>query len=317
MTVNARARPNSTSISSYGMLGGQPSGYLHGIWVSDTAWNTYGSYFGETQVNATKNAGGRLLCLAIDKFAWETNPSGNILGIPFQDYVKQLVEFFKPEKTILSLHIDSSYLQWHSKEKTTTIKTFELRQSWIQWGKDMIKHCKPWGILVMDEPPRSLRDYPITQAEYWDFANECVNEFRTVDPNIVCMTYGGGGSGNRDLSYFHDYPLPQGNILYTIVCYYNQFSGYETSSLNDGKKAMYDWLDNRLGPLKSETVVSVGVESPTSPNWRNYMLDVYEYNKANTAGVMQWACTKRVNWNMMSQDRVMWNEVGQFWADES
>jgi len=320
VTTNYAIEP--ATISSYGMVGsGQTSEYLKGVWVSDTAWNTYGSYFEEPQIDMTKDAGGKLLCLAINKPAWDDNDSSNVLGIPFRDYLAQLVDWFEPMKTVFSLHRDSSMAaqigrpagEWLAYEKNTVVTTEPWRQAWIDWGSAIVTYCQPWGMLVMDEPTRSLAGYPVTEEEYADFASDCADAWQAINPNLAIITYGGGHPDSpRDLTYFMSNPMTQNNVYYTMTCYYDYSEGSEYRAGNRDTTGLYNWLDNKYGPLKSQMIPSVGLEA-TGTLWREFMEDVYDYNRANTAGIMQWACAKRTNWNLIGQDHMSWSEIGQFW----
>lgn len=314
-------------ISSYGAIGS--SSVYWGAWASDTAWETYGSYFSEIQIQLLKDAGANVLFVALDKKAWDDNVWVDNVQKSYRDYIKQLVDWSEPERTVLSLHIDHTYAEWHSAEKNSIVKTPALRRAWIEWGKEVIIHCDPWGILIMDEPGRDLQDYPLSQAEYSEFADECINEFRTVDPEIVCITYGGGGPGNRDLSYFFDHPLAQDGIFYTMVAYYcleGDFAydwtwAYEQGDAERARTLLYTYLDEALGPLRSEVILSVGTAGPEDnpsnlpPNWKIAMKDFYDYaEQRNLAGIVQWACTKRLQWNLLASNFMSLSEIGEFWA---
>jgi len=326
--------PGPTTISSYGrMTSSQTSDYLYGVWVSDTSWRTYGSYWGYTQVDMVDQAGGNYICYAIDKRAWYENNDNNALGVPFQDYIKTLVDYGNGLEiaSVLCLHIDLGFGDrdgdgrgWGSYEKNMQINDPTLREDWIQWGRDMIAYCNPWGVIVMDEPGRSMIGQPLTLQDYWDFANECVNEWSEVDPNIWVITYGGGTGGgqdgNRYLNQFLTNPLPQENVLYTTVLYGQTVDQDYQSSRQQGWQAVENWLEDHgvSGELQSKVIFTTGSISPWS-GMEVFFEDMYGWCEANAFGMMQWACAKSDNYNLIDgNDRTQWSSTfGEIWRNKS
>lgn len=326
---------NSATISSYGVVSLDQVMLYKGVWTSDPFWTPYGKYFQQPQVDLITNSGGNLIILAVNVKAWSDNSIAPALNKPFREYLADVVAMIHDAdaKAVICLHAwgleyDDPYVcehginlgKWWSNEKAHVIK--EHRQEWINFGKEMVSNCKPWGMLVMDEPPRHNT---ITQQEYWDFAYECIEAWRDIDPSLVVFTYGGGGpNGMLDISYFFTNPLPQAGIYYIMTFYYesayyygsNYDDLYAAGDLANARQVLFDLMDTKLGSLKSQCIINVGVRSTTYANWQAFMSDVYEYNELYTLGYMQWACTKGTDWNMLTQDYTNWNEIGQFWATD-
>ncbi len=333
----AKSSPNeSARISLHGVIGSQTGDYLYGVWASDPFWTPYGKYFEQPQVDLITNAGGNLITLAVNVKAWSDNPIASALNKPFREYLADVVAMIHDAgaKAVISLHswgleYDDPYVcehginlgKWWSEEKAHVI--MEHRQEWINFGKEMVSNVKPWGMLVMDEPPR--HGY-ITQAEYWDFVYECIEVWRDIDPNLVVFTYAGGGpNGMLDMSYFFTNPLPQANIYYLMTFYYesayyygsNYDDLYAAGDLANARQTLFNLMDTKLDVLKSQSIINVGVRSTTDANWQHYMSDVYEYNENYTSGCMQWACAKGTDWNLFAPSYTSWSEIGQLWAENS
>jgi hypothetical protein len=313
---SARAAAFSTSNSWWGAA------------VSDTGWDRWGSFFRDAQIGIMKEAGATAVRIMLDKYPWDTKNTGNCLGIPYPDYIKQLVAWSKPElKVELELALDSRNgdFAWQQKEKVLT--TPSLRSEWINWGKSVIAYCKPDAICIMGEPGGG--GSTLTFDYYYNnFVVPSISAYRSVDQEIGIFVM---GYPFYDLSGFFNKPVVNdATVYYCIHGYYNpstDSSPVETAyALGDfvkGKQLLYQEMDKRLGPLPKSRVcfhefgVDWGVAYPDEPNWKVFSKDLYDYvSNRQMLGLFQFAFSK-VTYQMIDS-RTGYSKLtdyGQFWAD--
>jgi len=343
-SVNYALEPTTTTISSYGRTGSQTSNFLYGVYCSETPTpGTWAPSWETTHIDMIADAGGNHIIYCIDKSGWYSSLTVN--GDPFQDYVAQIVSYSRLRniKAVINLHSDYGFgdrnndgLRWGSYEKNMQLNDPTLREEWIQWGRDILIECDPWGVIIMDEPGRDMSTesppQPSSLQDYWDFANECITEWKKVKSDIVCISYGGGGStGNRYLNQFHTNPLhtpngPHDNVLYTTVLYYNTLDEDYAVSRANGYQEMLGWFDSHgvYGEIASRTLLAVGSRYYTS-RWDWYMEDIYNWCFDNAYGLMPFtaACSTYYDpsWNLFLGPSAgypnydAWSEFGQFWVD--
>lgn len=343
------------TISAYGtMIYSPTSNFLYGIFVKDFTYGPpYGDDWDYDYIDMVADAGGNYLYYDIDKDAWERNDTTNFLGIPFLDYLAAMVDYANQRNIRTVLGCGNDYYhddvngdgnRWGAQERLTTIMARDHwgegsyqqqyaneRDEWIQWGKDMVSVADPWGMVIMDEPPKEKAGYAMSEQDYWDFAAECIEAWQAIKPTLRVITYNGGGSrGNRNLRQYHTNPLHKPNgpydyILYTTVAYTWSFGDYATSHAA-GTAQLNQWMQDHYiyGEVGALTIPHVGVEYLTSigGNWEWYCEDIYDYCFNNCYGFWHFlmSCNGVYDdghWNTLTNDHQSWNVVGQFWVDHA
>jgi len=256
----------------------------------------------------------------LDKGGWVNNDTSNVLGIYYKDYIKQLCEWCSPQiKVLLDLAMDGA--DFGSARKIQMMRTPSLRSAWIEFGRDVISHCHPDAILILDEPcvQSDIDEGFITEEQYRLFVNESIEAYRSVDPDITVFVF---GIPFKYLSVFHDNPLPYENVVYVLNFPYYSGPGtgwrdyYYNGQLGEGLTDLYENLDWKFGVMKGRDsfCLTAGVREYQPNNWDALMLDVYEYCKTNDIYFFQFAFSKW-KWSMLMEDHTQFNDVGQLWAE--
>ncbi|MCW3997061.1 MAG: glycoside hydrolase family 5 protein [Candidatus Bathyarchaeota archaeon] len=332
---------NRNTISSYGTISyGTTTNTEHGFWwgtvVSDTAWEHWGSYFSEIQIDILKQSGATAVRIMLDKSAWDSKDTNNVLSIPYPDYIKKVVEWCNPEiRVLLDLTRDTSNPSWTSDAgfpaKLEIITTSSLRNKWINWGKEVISYCNPDAIGLMNEPggggQKTTFDY------YYDnFVIPSINAYRAIDPNISIFVM---SMPFIDLSGFAQRPINDPNVFYewhlyydsdvqledTSTRYYNTVYAYVDGNLAEAKDYLYQYFDWKFSGIPSNKinigecgVASMSGDVPTDPNWDAFMKDLYSYTKEHGLnGMFQYGFTKRY-YRMLYTTYQTLNPYGDFWA---
>lgn len=322
-----------------------PSPPYWGLVVSNTAWgyDYWGSFFGKTQIDIIKQNKANGINIMLDKYAWELDSTSNVLGIPYKDYIKQLVQWCKPElNVILCLTRDSrtggywGYADSPTEGKGAVILNYNgQRDEWIAWGKEVVAYCKPKGIGIMNEPHGGGGE--ITFDYYYDnFLMPSINAYRSVDPEIsvLVMPY-----PFYSLELFNNRPIDDPNVYYEWHLYYpqgypysgshlylnNAINAYYESNLYEGKQWLYKYLDDfKFGNLPRDRIYwgeagcyGMTTWEPTQPNWEVWLDDCYEYTRnRGMVGITQYAagvghyCIFDPN-----TDYTTLTPYGQAWAD--
>jgi len=288
-----------------------------------------------------------VLWLTLDRADWNENQVLEATGLRYQDNIAMLVDEGTKLgiRMVVSLFTDNELEDLWGRgsqllpyDRAVIIMDPVLREGWIQWGVDVINHCKnsiygtsPWGIYIMDEPGGYYSTVPLTQQYYTDnFVIPSIEAYRAVDPNIAILLMGGGGTsraqkGNRYLDYYFDNPLrverggPYSDIYYIRIGDYRQYSqgeAYATNFESRGhayaRQQLYNSLESAYGPLAPYVIGAVGTRSEDS-YWREFMQDLYDWYKANATGYVQWTVTSSSNWSIYNKSGL--TTIGQHWAD--
>jgi hypothetical protein len=320
-------------ISSYGQMSSETNVFVSatnritdeswlGAVVSDTAWGDigtsssyrYGSFFSDVQINLMVQNGATAFRIMLDKKPWDLNDDKNIYGLPYKDYIKQLVDDIHNRgiKVILDLTRDSSMGEDFdtSDAKTQVIQTLSLRRAWIDWGKEVVSHCKPDAIGIMNEP----RGDATFDYYYDNFLVPSIDAYRSVDPNIKIIVM---SMPFYMVEHFVNRPINDDNVLYQYHLYYrypmtdamspfiNACDAYGEGRLLEAKNYLYQYLDMKLsnipknrtilgeiGPYEfSDAIWDNGLPDPeNTPNWDAFLRDMYNYTKdSGLKGAFQYA----------------------------
>lgn len=312
-----------------------PSNQWWGAVVSDTAWQPWGYSFKDTQINIMKQSGATAVRIMLDRQAWITNDTSNVLHTSYRDYIKQLVQWAKPElRVLLDLTRDTSWgsSEWEAKTQIITNET--LRSGWISWGKEVISHCQPDAIGLMNEPGGGGA---MTTFDYYydNFVIPSINAYRIVDPNIRIYVM---GMGFWDLIGFASRPLNDSGVYYEYHIYYDypvdpnvaspryyQMSqAYGEGRLAEARDYLWQYLDWKFGsiPKSKIAIAESGVimlrdeTVPSKPNWNYFMKDLYDYAKQKgMLGLYQYAFGRHY-YQMLdpSTQYTTLTPYGQLWA---
>jgi hypothetical protein len=307
------------TLSARGILR-YPRNIWWGICVVDTAFQPWGSYFTDTQINLMKSAGATGIRIMLDRNPWINNDTSNILGVQYRDYIKELREWCSPQiKVMLDLAMDGS--DFNSTKKIQMMINPSLRLDWIKFGCDAVSHCHPDAICILDEPcnEADVDTGSITEEQYRLFVEESIEAYRSIDPEITVFVF---GVPFKYLFMFHDDPLPYENVVYALNFPY--YAGpdsdaadlYYRGLLEEGRAALYRNLDWKFGIMKGRDslCLTAGVREYKPDNWDALMRDVYEYCKANGIHFLQFAFSKW-KWSLLNTDYGSFNEIGRLWAD--
>jgi hypothetical protein len=329
---------NAGTISSYGIVNSGEHKLWWGAGVSDTAWASWGSFFGKTQIDILKQFGSTAVRILLDKKAWDTNDTGNVLGLPYPDYIKRLVAWCKPElKVLLDLTKDSATwiddFGWAAKKEIIT--TSALRTAWINWGKAVISYCNPDAIGIMNEP--GGQGQTTTFDYYYDnFVTPSINAYCSVNPNIIVFVM---GMPFWDLSGFVTRPIADSKVIYqyhfyynypidpsgTSQLYYNMSQAYGESRLAYAKSYLTQYLNwkfsglpkTRINMAELGVMMTKGQTVPSKLNWDAFLIDSYDYAKQYLAGSFQWGFTKAKELMLdPSTSYTTLTPYGQLWAQE-
>jgi len=322
-----------------------PSLY-RGVVVSDTAWYPFGYYFNEPQLELISNHGNAVY-LMLEKGAWESGDQNNVLGIPYPDYIKQIVQIAHQKGMWVAVSLTNDYSTGNvfgAEEKWNVISDFTLRTEWIDWGKDVVTHVKPDAICIMNEPNSPTNDLQLQIDRfhyYWNiFALPNIDTYRSVDPDITvivppCPWY--------RTWWMEDYVDDRSNILVSYHLYYKEAMdwGYEDEPFNheSARNNLWSYIDGRLsnsygmvGSIDHSKVIfdEFGVWSeningegwtfnmePTIKNWRYAMMDFYEYAEQRSMyGYFQYAVGLKY-YSMLNPDTgyMSFSPYGQWWAN--
>ena len=298
-------------IASYGAIN-VPANNWWGVVVSDTAWKRWGSYFGETQIDILKQSRATGVRIMLDKHPWETGDTQNVLGIPYKDYIKQLVDWCKPDmKVYLCLTRDSTTGSFGYFEKYQVITTSDLSEAWIDWGKEVIAYCQPNAIGIMNEP--ASKDYDPGMDYYINnFVIPSIQAYRSIDQNIIVFVT---ATPTWHVQLFEDYPINDEKVIYE----------YHTYNFFTSRQIAFDYLDWKTGSLPKHRFIigEFGLEmytdekEPRYENWRDSQKYVYDYVKENDLlGCFQYGFTKS-HYIMLDPDthHTTWTPYGQWWVD--
>jgi hypothetical protein len=328
---------NGDTISSYGIVNSTTHKLWWGAVVSDTAWAPWGHIFNKTQIDILKQSGATAVRIMLDKKAWDTADTGNVLGVAYRDYIKQLVAWCKPElKVLLDLSLDTSNPSWTDDygmvAKKEIITTSALRTAWINWGKAVISYCNPDAIGIMNEPGGSGET--TTFNYYYDnFVTPSINAYRSINPNIIVFVM---GMPFWDLSGFITRPIADSNVIYEYHFYYNypvvgsasqlqinMSNAYGEGRLTEAKNYLNQYLNWKFSGLPKARIYigEVGVLGmtgavPSDPNWNAFMQDSYDYTKQQQLhGLVQYAIA-RTRYNMLdpSTSYTTLTPYGELWA---
>jgi len=274
-----------------------------GASISDVTWYPWGSYFKDVQICILKEAGVLAIRLMLDKHPWDTKNSENCLGLPYPDYIKEIVELCRPElKVELELTQDSSLGEFNWTQKEEIIRTPSLRAEWINWGKEVVAHCKPDAINIMGEPGGG--GTTLTFDYYYDnFVIPSINAYRSVDLDVAIFVM---GMPFYDLSGFFGRPINDSKVYYCLhVGYHPSYNptpieiAYVSGDFVLGKQLLFDKLDEKIGPLpKSRVCIHeffVGWQTPYphEANWKVFAKDLYDYVSMNQMlGLIQYTIGK-------------------------
>jgi len=329
--------PKDNTISSYGIVNSATHKLWWGVTVSDAAWEPWGSYFCRTQIDLLKQSGATAIRIMLDKNAWYNRDVGNILGITFPDYIKQLVEWCKPEiKVLLDLTRDTSNPSWITSPGWTAeleiITSSPLRTEWINWGKEVISYCKPDAIGIMNEPGG---DGETTSFDYYydNFVIPSINAYRSIDPNISIFVM---GMPFYDLNGYVDRPINDDKVFYQYHFYYdyppnpkasqlqkNLCNAYGEGRLSEARNYLnqfFDWKFTGLPKLRIHIAecgpkMTKGQTVPSIPNWDAFLIDTYDYAKQHLNGLFQYGFTKGKYLMLYpSTSYSTFTPYGQLWA---
>jgi hypothetical protein len=330
---------SGTTVSSRGAIVTAKARALWGVFGTNWCWATK-SYVSQHHLDMLSAVKANVMLMELGKEYWDGKAHSNPLGLPFQEYVAEIVRLCHQADPYIYVVLD---LMWETTPTAYVSNTGEytepqyranvmrnvegLRQEWIDFGKDVIQKAKPDGILPMDEPMGPEQYYKkvepdFLEPEYREFVLDCIEQWRAVDPDIQFWAYGWHFTS---LESWSDKPLEEhgyNNIVYFLdrPYYIGNNYGYEDNPTT-AKVALYSDLDKRLGNLKNTKQVSIlaGVRTEYSEfdswtGWDDCTRDTYQYCIDNNIHFQLYA----FSWYVMSAltaDHMEWNELGQHWVN--
>ena len=313
---------------TYSLPTSEPTELWWGVVVSDAGWSSpWGKYFSQAQIDLLKENGATTVRIMLNKEPWYSGDTNNVLGIPYRDYIKQLVQWCRPElKVILDLTRDGNDFSWQ--DKRDVIQNSQKRQSWINWGKDVVAHCKPHGIGIMNEPTTAV-DF---DQFYNEFVVPSIQTYRTVDSEIQVFVMQAAppskfeGRDIIDLPYVHI----EFHVYYDPHSEYRSARDweldYEDGNLETAKAKLWKWLDTKIGSIPKNKIFlgEVGVRmengetTPSLPNWDVFLKDMYDYTtKKHMVGLTQYGFTKRYYLMLNPPDYTTWTTYGESWTQNN
>lgn len=328
----------SNTISSQGEISYGENKPWWGVFGTDWGWAPYGSFVSSYHINMLSNCNSNCLHMAISReTAWLLNDSNNALGIPFHDYVKQIVDWCHQADPYIYVIIMMQDEVWTPTMKANMMRNVGgARQVWIDWGIDMIQKCKPDALQIIDEPlgPNQMVEEGFTQAEYRAFCIDCINQFRAVDPNLGIWVYPMPYTYFTEPGGFSDNPLE--NDGYSNIVYITNVGGYYAArsrdwenayasatteqELDNARQLYYDFLDWRWGNLlgSKQICLIAGVASHLGesalPNYEHYLIDSMDYCIENNMYYNLYGFNKQM-YTALNADHTDWNFVGQVFVD--
>ena len=316
---------------------------MQGCWLSWYVYKDTEGWFTPAHLQSLAEAGVDFVILALDKADWRKNLNVASVNIPYRDYIARLVKLGSDLgiRMAVGLHFDTDLYNafggyFRPMEKTRMILDDTLRAAWLQWGQDVLTHCRakegvyPWGIHIIDEAGGYYQDYPMTREFYRDsFVIPSLQAYRAIDADIAIILAGGGGTptskwgtgDRRNLDFFIANPLPYSNVYYLAIAEYRPYaqgSAYAADmaqSRDYAKTRLYAWLEARFNGLLPNVIGAVATETQ-QPYWREFLQDLYNWYKSKNASYCQWAvATRATNWSILDKATGDFTTIGQWFVD--
>lgn len=266
-----------------------PISGLWGITVADTCWGDlrytpsgYGSFFSKHQIDLVANAGANHIRLQINKEPWDSGDTTNIYGIPYRDYIKQLVQemhdvgiYVRMELAQYGCSVSNPDHVCSANAKIQMVRDTHpvvSSQDWIDWGTEVLQYIPEIDMITnIDEPSSKTaqleENAPYFSDDWREFCIRCIEAWRAVRPNVAICVMGapfyyldqfflGGGTLEDGGIYINRKgPLPYENIYYGFHRPYytgwgSTFSNYYyAGDLTTGRSALRNNLDVKMKPL--------------------------------------------------------------------
>lgn len=209
--------------------------------------------------------------------------------------------------------------------------------SWRTLFGQIIRDVQPDAVEIMNEPP-ALTDYGGTWQNYRDFCISCISAWRLINPSLPIYVQNAPfwDFKNRDgTGTFATNPLPFTGIVYTFHLYYDSTTAnrypwgisYQNGDFATAKAQLETYLLDPVNNLGLQPLISAGLQvanteegaEPTLPNYKQFLLDMYDFVKRFNMGLIQWALEPSPPnvIGILTPDWLDFNETGFLWKTQA
>jgi len=232
-----------------------------------THWNDYTALKGHFDL--TEGSGSNMIRLGINVWAWENNPlvAG---GIPYRDHLAEVIGWCHDLDCVVILSpLKGTEISadWTMARKAELIVTPSLQVEWIDTLSDAVSTLNPEGFDLFNEPPPA-KFSPISLSDiayfnlYRDFMEDCVQAYRTIDPDLMIFIE---SAPFWDMRFLANNPLDEENVYYVFHVYPENVLNFPSGQLildaweTDPEEAKRMWKEYILTPGYYATFGCIGI----------------------------------------------------------